>query len=107
MTNEIIFRYSSLLSEFFVLSSDPNSASIRSPITQLPDFAPKYASSIQAAFYLRKILDHLTEWVHEFMNLEIPKESLNCLREFLETAGFKFLATLATYWVKGVSIEYI
>ncbi|OAV89384.1 hypothetical protein PTTG_03981 [Puccinia triticina 1-1 BBBD Race 1] len=107
MTNEIILRYCSLLSEFFVLSSDPNSASIRSPITQLSEFAPKYANSVQAAFYLRKLFDHLTEWVHEFMHLEIPKESLNCLTEFLESAGFKFLSTISTYWVKDAKIFHL
>ncbi|KAI7960655.1 hypothetical protein MJO29_005723 [Puccinia striiformis f. sp. tritici] len=69
MAEEIILRYCNLLSEFFILSAVPNSATIRSPITQLPEFAPKSANSVQATFYLRKLLDHLTEWVHEFTNL--------------------------------------
>jgi len=107
MTNEIILQYCSLLSEFFFLSSDPNSASLRSPITHLSEFAPKYANSVQAAYYLRKLLDHLTEWAHEFMNLELPKESLTSLKEFLETAGFKLLSTLATYWVREAKIFHL
>lgn len=107
MITEIILQYCSLLSEFFFLSSDPNSASLLSPITHLSEFAPKYANSVQAAYYLRQLLDHLTEWAHEFMNLELPKESLTSLKEFLETAGYKFLSTLATYWVREAKIFHL
>ncbi|PLW26487.1 hypothetical protein PCANC_22933 [Puccinia coronata f. sp. avenae] len=107
MVNDIILQYCSLFSEFFFLSSDPNSASLRSPITQLSEFAPKYVNSVQAAYYLRKLLDHLTEWAQEFINLQLPKESLNCLKDFLDTAGFKFLSTLATYWVREAKIFHL
>ncbi|POW17792.1 hypothetical protein PSHT_06230 [Puccinia striiformis] len=100
----IILRYCNLLSEFFILSAVPNSATIRSPITQLPDFAPKSANSVQATFYLRKLLDHLTEWVHEFTNLG---ENSNCLKEFLDNARFKFLTTIGTYWVKDAKVFHL
>ncbi|KAI9612099.1 hypothetical protein H4Q26_008190 [Puccinia striiformis f. sp. tritici PST-130] len=104
MAEEIILRYCNLLSEFFILSAVPNSATIRSPITQLPDFAPKSANSVQATFYLRKLLDHLTEWVHEFTNLG---ENSNCLKEFLDNARFKFLTTIGTYWVKDAKVFHL
>ncbi|KAH9469276.1 hypothetical protein Pst134EA_009797 [Puccinia striiformis f. sp. tritici] len=104
MAEEIILRYCNLLSEFFILSAVPNSATIRSPITQLPDFAPKSANSVQATFYLRKLLDHLTEWVHEFTNLG---ENSNCLKEFLDNTRFKFLTTIGTYWVKDAKVFHL
>ncbi|KNE95221.1 hypothetical protein PSTG_11486 [Puccinia striiformis f. sp. tritici PST-78] len=104
MAEENILQYCNLLSEFFILSAVPNSATIRSPITQLPEFAPKSANSVQAALHLRKLLDHLTEWVHEFTNLG---ENSNCLKEFLDNARFKFLTTIGTYWVKDAKVFHL
>ncbi|POV96403.1 hypothetical protein PSTT_15672, partial [Puccinia striiformis] len=57
-----------------------------------------------ATFYLRKLLDHLTEWVHEFTNLG---ENSNCLKEFLDNARFKFLTTIGTYWVKDAKVFHL
>ncbi|POV96619.1 hypothetical protein PSHT_15041 [Puccinia striiformis] len=104
MAEENILQYCNLLSEFFILSAVPNSATIRSPITQLPEFAPKSANSVQAALHLRKLLDHLTERVHEFTNLG---ENSNCLKEFLDNARCKFLTTMGTYWVKDAKVFHL
>ncbi|MBW0481318.1 hypothetical protein O181_021033 [Austropuccinia psidii MF-1] len=99
MANEVISCYASLLSGFFLLTSDPNSTLARSPVTELPEFAPKHSNSIQAAFYLRQLMNSLSDWCHDISNLGIPEEGLSCLKEFLVNARYRFTSTLGAYWV--------
>ncbi|CAH7672211.1 exocyst complex component Sec5-domain-containing protein [Phakopsora pachyrhizi] len=104
MIHEIVLCYSALLSQFFNLTSDPNSQSSRSPADALPMIVPRDSTSISAAIYMRKLVDELSDWSQEIFTLELPKESMHSLEELIGNFRSRLLSILSIYWVQDAKI---
>ncbi|EGG04385.1 uncharacterized protein MELLADRAFT_37367 [Melampsora larici-populina 98AG31] len=104
MTNEIITTYVHLLSQFFLFTSDPNSPLGKAAGSAVPEFLPRNTNSITAGYYLKKMIDSLVDWSNEVGSLELPEESLGCLKEMIGNARFRFEASLSVYWVRDSKI---
>lgn len=104
MTNEIITTYVNLLSQFFLFTSDPNSPLGKAAGSAVPEFLPRNTNSITAGYYLKKMIDSLVDWSNEVGSLELPEESLGCLKEMIGNARFRFEASLSVYWVRDSKI---
>ncbi|KAH9809994.1 exocyst complex component Sec5-domain-containing protein [Melampsora americana] len=104
MTNEIITTYVNLLSQFFLFTSDPNSLLGKAAGSAVPEFLPRNTNSITAGYYLKKMIDSLVDWSNEVGSLELPEESLVCLKEMIGNARFRFEASLSVYWVRDSKI---
>ncbi|KAG0140924.1 hypothetical protein CROQUDRAFT_52505 [Cronartium quercuum f. sp. fusiforme G11] len=104
MTNEIIATYVNLLSQFFLFTSDPKSPLAKAAGSAVPEFLPRNTNAITAGYYLRKMVDNLVDWSNEVGSLDLPEESITCLREMISNARFGFEASLSVYWIRDAKI---
>jgi exocyst complex component 2 len=103
MALDIVKLYISLISDFFKLS---DMAVMTSPSSNAPTLPllPADSHSLVTAHYLLRILGELQESVSEVNGMEISSEASSSLKNFLESAKWRFTDILVSAWLRGESI---
>lgn len=100
MVLDIVKLYISLISDFFKLSDMAVMTSPSSNSSTL-SLLPVDSNSLVTAHYLLKILGELQEGVSELNGMEISSEASSSLKNFLESAKWKFTDILVNAWLRG------
>lgn len=109
MTNDIINLYISLLSQFFRLSSSTASPIVNagkngdSASVDLPSFMPAHASAITSGHWLLRVVGEIYDTINEVGSLaNLPNDCRTSLKEFLNSARWKFVDSTCLSWVRGM-----
>lgn len=109
MTNDIINLYISLLSQFFRLSSATISPIITpgknaDADTGLPSFMPPHANAMTSGNWLLKVIAEINDTLNEVGSLSnLPNDCKSSLKEFINSARWKFTDSICLAWIRGVS----
>ncbi|KAG6888464.1 hypothetical protein C0992_008432 [Termitomyces sp. T32_za158] len=100
MALDVVKYYISLISGFFTLSDMAvMSHNLNNP---LPSNLPQDSHSLSTAHYLMKVLGELQETVNDLDGLEISSEVPSLLKNFLDSAKWRFLDVLVGAWLRGI-----
>ncbi|KAF8222395.1 hypothetical protein L208DRAFT_1413490 [Tricholoma matsutake] len=105
MVLDIVKLYISLISDFFKLSDMAVMTSPSSNSSTL-SLLPVDSNSLVTAHYLLKILGELQEGVSELNGMEISSEASSSLKNFLESAKWKFTDILVNAWLRDAHVFY-
>ena len=100
MALDVVKLYISLISEFFILS---DMTVMASPKSKVPPLLPAKSHSMSTAYYLLKMLNDIQETVNELNLMEISSETSSSLKNFLESAKWRFEDVLVVAWLRGKS----
>ncbi|KAH8830005.1 exocyst complex component sec5 [Flagelloscypha sp. PMI_526] len=98
MALDIVKLYISLISEFFNLSDMSVASSSSSKSTTPAPFLPTNSHAISTSHFLLKILGEIQEQVNEVNGMEISAEAAVEMRNFLDSAKWRFVELVVHSW---------
>ncbi|EJD05538.1 uncharacterized protein FOMMEDRAFT_152861 [Fomitiporia mediterranea MF3/22] len=109
MASDVIRLYISLISQFFTLSdvavSSPDlDGTAGGATTPFPPFVPQRAHALTTAHYLTRVLAEIQECVNEIVAMDVSSDANSGMKNFLESARWRFEAALTNVWKRDSSL---